>query len=223
MRPDALIFFFCLNLCLFNVLVTRVDVKSSLFCSYVPQEEVPLYESKGKQLEKNQPKYPVGLSEEYIREAQQRREMAQKKANDSSQATTNQKKKKKKSQNDVVKVVPADDLLQTSSYIGVEQVRNKNDEWTTVTTKGKTAAVPKEEIKPVPKPINKPKEKKQPEVTTEPAKRVRNLKKKLKEIEQIEEKRSKGAKLEKDQLDKLSRKGDVEEEISRLVSEFELS
>lgn len=184
----------------------------------MPQEEVPLYESKGKQLEKNQPKYPVGLSEEYIREAQQRREMAQKK--DSSQPS-NQKKKKKKGQSDFVKVVPADDLLQTSSYIGVEQVPSRDDQWTTVVGKGMLRMVLKEEVKPVPKPSSKPKEIKQP--VTEPAKRVRNLKKKLKEIEQIEEKRGKGAKLEKDQLDKLARKRDVEDEISRLVSDFELS
>lgn len=40
---------------------------------YVPQEEVPLYESKGKVFQMNKPQYPVGLSPDLIAAAEARK------------------------------------------------------------------------------------------------------------------------------------------------------
>lgn len=213
------------------------------FCRYIPQEEVPLYESKGKQLAKNTPKYPVGLSEEYIKEAQLKREQEQKKLQQKQNQQSsipglpaqqqNKKKKKKKAQSDsnpsqkitVLEKCPISEQL-LNSYSSPSDAASLNNEdggWTTVTSRSrnntnKTASQPAP-----PQPSNK-KEKKNEAVkeisdalaATEPAKRVKNLKKRLREIDLIEEKRNSGVKLDKDQLHKLTRREEIEREIEAL-------
>lgn len=60
-----------------------------------------------------------------------------------------------------------------------------------------------------------------PSTTTDPAKRLRNLRKKLKEIEQLKSKDA--ATLEKDQLDKLERESEIVyqiEELAKLVEQL---
>lgn len=53
---------------------------------------------------------------------------------------------------------------------------------------------------------------------TDPAKRIKNLRKRLREIESIEQKIAAGEqKLEKDQLDKVARKAEVTSEIEQLT------
>jgi uncharacterized protein with WD repeat len=56
---------------------------------------------------------------------------------------------------------------------------------------------------------------------TDPAKRIKNLRKRLREIESIEQKIAAGEqKLEKDQLDKVARKAEVMSEIEQLTIEL---
>lgn len=56
---------------------------------------------------------------------------------------------------------------------------------------------------------------------TDPAKRIKNLRKRLREIESIEQKIAAGEqKLEKDQLDKVARKREVMSEIEQLTCEL---
>jgi partner of Y14 and mago protein len=53
---------------------------------------------------------------------------------------------------------------------------------------------------------------------TDPAKRIKNLRKRLREIESIEQKIAAGEqKLEKDQLDKVARKKEIISEIEQLT------
>jgi len=182
---------------------------------------VPLYESKGKIIEKNQPKYPVGFSEEYVREVKERHDAAQKKTQSIPGLTCipNNSKKKKKKSNSHTKPPDADDLLVSNNVTTSAMPQSsKENEWTTV---GKQQPVKKKAEEKVVK-----KEKQSGIVAQEavdPAKRVKNLRRRLKEMELIAEKKAKGEKLEKDQVEKLSRKGDVEEEIVKLIEKFDIS
>jgi len=54
------------------------------------------------------------------------------------------------------------------------------------------------------------------EAGVDPAKRLRNLRKKLREIEDIEKKLAAGEKLDKDQVEKASRKKQIQKEIASL-------
>lgn len=56
----------------------------------------------------------------------------------------------------------------------------------------------------------------QTEAAADPAKRLKNLRKKLREIEAVEQKAAAGVKLEKDQLEKIARKADIMQEIEDL-------
>merc|ERR1712071_672982 len=134
---------------------------------YVPQEEVPVYESKGKQWAKSQPSYPVGMSPL----------MAAAAAN-------------KKAKAEVKEVSKA-----LTGFTIQEPVFN------TPAPKTETETVSKE-----------------PATATDPAKRLKNLKKKLKDIEALEIKVKKGElkNPDKDQQEKIKRKKDVAKEIQEL-------
>ncbi|XP_046467219.1 partner of Y14 and mago [Neodiprion pinetum] len=174
---------------------------------YIPQEEVPLYESKGRQFSRNRPSYPVGMTAEFVAAHKARREAEAAKsaqipglvkANDS-------KKKKKKSKSKAVDAV-TEGLSKTT--ISPPVVEN-----------GKSAK-PKCQKKPVtddtnviPTPSNS-----LPTQNTDPAKRLKNLKKKLREIETIEQKIKSGELkiLERELYDKVMRKTEVLKDIEQL-------
>ncbi|XP_012262902.2 partner of Y14 and mago isoform X1 [Athalia rosae] len=154
---------------------------------YVPQEEVPLYESKGKQFTKNQPSYPVGMSAEYVAAHKAKKEAQAAKLSPVPllvlQNNANKKKKKKNNSKPVEAIT--EELLKSTISENGKQDKNS----------GSTA-----------------------NQSTDPAKRLKNLRKKLREIETLEQK-LKGGELknpEKEILDKISRKSEVEEEIEEL-------
>ncbi|KAK6618273.1 hypothetical protein RUM44_002724 [Polyplax serrata] len=214
---------------------------------YIPQEEVPLYESKGRQLAKNIPKYPVGFTEQDYKEAQARREREMKKSQGKhaeigsipgQPAATTKKKKKKKSQGDVAETQTVSELMKNKQNTTAEcsniekQVQilsdgMENGGWTTVTSKRNnskaTANQPQDATSE-----GKNKKQKQKEgaktvsVPVDPNKRVKNLRKRLREIEAIEEKVKTGVKLEKEQLEKLTRRDEVLKEIKSLMQYLDI-
>ncbi|XP_054288670.1 partner of Y14 and mago-like [Macrosteles quadrilineatus] len=173
---------------------------------YVPQEEVPLYESKGKQWANNQNRqYPVGLDPAIIKAREEAKAAAAKIKspipglvieNDGKK----KKKKKKTGENDTSEHVP-----EKSTNITTKS-SDPSDEWKTVPSKSAKASK------------SEPVAQNAVPAAADPAKRLKNLKKKLREIETIEAKISAGEikKPDKDQLEKVNRKSEVLSEIFAL-------
>nr|CAG4644486.1 EOG090X0KVN [Lepidurus arcticus] len=127
---------------------------------YVPQDEVPVYESKGKQWAKSKLSHPIAAS------------------------SSVSKKKKKKA--------------------------NKPTEEEESVTKALSAQVASVKISEVKADTN--------ESVADPSKKLKALKKKLKDIEMLQKKISSGElkNPEKEQLEKIDRKKEIEEEIEEL-------
>lgn len=151
---------------------------------YVPQEEVPLYESKGKQWAKAKPAGPVGLSQIDMEKI--------KLANTESGPNKSSNKKKKK---------PA------ANSVGIHQQNVDN-----VAKKLDATRIDGGETKKGTQPT-----------ASDPAKKLKNLKKKLREIDCLKEKIENGtlANPDKDQLEKVSRREQVAMEIEDLEMNIE--
>ncbi|CAK9812413.1 Partner of Y14 and mago [Anthophora plagiata] len=179
---------------------------------YIPQEEVPLYESKGKQI-KNKPIYPIGASPEFIAEHKAKQEallITKAKTVPGAQVKTEVKKKKKKNKNKTTERITEE--LAKTTLLEAEQ---KKETLSHNSKQPNTKSVLNNET-----PASKPNVLTQSEASAalDPQKRIKNLKKKLREIETLEEKIKSGLlkNPEKDILDKLARKAEISKEIKRL-------
>ncbi|XP_078571394.1 partner of Y14 and mago-like [Branchiostoma floridae x Branchiostoma japonicum] len=154
---------------------------------YVPQEEVPVYESKGTQWMKSKPTLPPGF---YPDPEEQVKQMSEedKYAGMSKAAKKNAKRKEKKKQQQ-------GDGGAGPITQGLEQVNISNQSQETKINNGQSQ-----------------------DSTSEPAKKLKGLKKKLRQIEDLEAKIESGelAKPDKTQLDKIKRKTEILKEIREL-------
>lgn len=154
---------------------------------YVPQEEVPLYESKGKQFVNRQskPVEPVRLPSGHTAHTSIPGLFILDDSKEKKQAA--KKKTKQKAVEQVTK-----ELKKVEISDSKPQQKKKTPTTTTTTTSSDAA--------------------------TDPAKRLKNLKKKVREIESLEEKLKSGeiAKPEPEQLAKIKRKNDLLMEINQL-------
>ncbi|KAL6263448.1 partner of Y14 and mago [Pogonomyrmex barbatus] len=176
---------------------------------YIPQEEVPLYESKGKQLVKK-PLYPVGASPEFIAEHKAKLEAlaAKNKVIPGAQAKTQEGSKKKKKKSKSKTVEPVTEGLSKITITEPEfhkEAPTHTDKILSVTKQITTNNVTKENLNATQK-------------TTDPQKRLKNLRKKIREIEVLEDKIKTGAlkNPDKEILDKVARKTEISKEIKRL-------
>ncbi|CAG9786972.1 unnamed protein product [Diatraea saccharalis] len=156
---------------------------------YIPQEEVPLYESKGKQFKARQNTgLPVGLTPEIVAAAQ----------------------KPKKGQVGTIQPIPG-------MIINVDKKKKKKktgaDEVTEKLAKCEITEPTFSSPSPSSSGNNTP-----AASQADPAKRLKNLKKKLRDIEQLEEKIKSGTlkNPDKDQKEKMSKKSDIIKEIELL-------
>ncbi|BFZ02311.1 hypothetical protein BsWGS_05350 [Bradybaena similaris] len=160
---------------------------------YIPQEEVPAYETKGTQWVKNKPDYPVGLNPEDIQRMKQAKSAAQEDApaSLSKAAKKNARRKEKRKQHNTSEVSNVDTSTQAVSSI-------KISENTHAATESKST---QEDI----------------------MKKVKGLKKKLRQIEDLEAKINSGElkNPEKEQLEKVKKKQSIIDEIEDL--ELDLS
>ncbi|KAM0736669.1 Partner of Y14 and mago [Formica fusca] len=178
---------------------------------YIPQEEVPLYESKGKQLVKK-PLYPVGASPEFIAEHKAKLEAlaGKNKIIPGTQAKTQEGSKKKKKKNKSKAVEPVAEGLSKISIsepeFHKEVSTHNNDKPLSAAKQTTTNNIVKDNSNTTQK------------TTTDPQKRLKNLRKKVREIEMLEEKIKTGAlkNPDKEILEKVARKTEVSKEIRRL-------
>jgi len=160
---------------------------------YVPQEEVPVYESKGKQWAKSQTSYPIGMNPALAAASAQKNVKDEKPSIPGlAPAAAKQSSKKKKNSEKKAKAEVKEVSKALAGFTIQEPVFN---------TPSQTETTPKETT-----------------TATDPAKRLKNLKKKLKDIEALEIKVKKGElkNPDKDQVEKIKRKKDVAKEIQEL-------
>ena len=195
---------------------------------YVPQEEQPLYVSKGKQQQEYRSRVPVGMTENDV--STYRTSSGQGSASQTSSSLYF----------DVGLYTPAP---KATPIPGLNFVETEQDKVPSKSSKKKSKSKNKQADGSGDAPTQKssaattqqpPSQQKSdasaaaPAAATDPVKRLRNLRKRLKDIETLEKKIESGElkNPEKEQLEKINRKEEVEDEIDdleRLVEQMNLS
>uniref|UniRef100_A0A1A9VAN8 Partner of Y14 and mago n=1 Tax=Glossina austeni TaxID=7395 RepID=A0A1A9VAN8_GLOAU len=187
---------------------------------YVPQEEVPLYESKGKQFAQRKPTLPPGMCPLAAEQARKEREKQEKlKAKKEAAAAITNKQRQQQQQIPGVLKLPAN--IDTSATIAAPPTANKPS--TNIGPKAKTQNSTSNSNHRIINELSKNFETNL-NVTDDGQdlqKKLKKLRKKLREIEQIEEKIKNGTlkKPEKDQLEKIKRKKQIQKELKQLEEE----
>jgi len=187
---------------------------------YVPQEEVPVYENKGTQWLKSKPTLPPGLN--LSDEKQSSRASCTSASNASVEpvpdgftiskaAKKNQKRKEKKARKDGEENAPEDDLHRVNELIVKTSLNSPSSSSSTRTEK-----TPQTVLQTISDGTRE-------EHKQELAKKLRNLKKKLKQIVELAQQIESGAiaRPEKEQLEKISRRSEIENEIEDIELELE--
>ncbi|XP_013102764.2 partner of Y14 and mago [Stomoxys calcitrans] len=186
---------------------------------YVPQEEVPLYESKGRQFaQKRANGLPPGLCPEMVEAAKKERE----------------KKERAKAKKEAAAAAASAATATATNKQQIPGVLKLPANTNTATSiKNPTASGPKSKASPTTSTSNGAKtiealsndlahNLKVQEEPQDLQKKCKKLQKKLREIEEIEKKLKSGAlkKPEKDQLDKVARKSVIEKELQKVLEEI---
>ena len=182
---------------------------------YVPQEEVPLYESKGKQFaQRRATGLPPGLSAEVVEAARKEREKKER-AKAKKEAAASAKQNQPQQIPGVLKL-PANTNL-TKPAVNGQKTKASNAAASASTTKASNENSMKS-VEVLTK--NLENQLTIQDETQDLQKKCKKLNKKLREIEEIEKKIKSGAikKPEKDQLDKVGRKKEIEKELKQLLA-----
>jgi len=165
---------------------------------YVPPDEVEKYESKGKRFMENQASFTPGLPTTSA--SGQPKQSQTKSKNQKKNERRKQKRKDQTTDGD------AESTQSTSLDEKVGKI-NLNDNKNISESKATPATAP---------------EATNADQNAELLKKIKGLRKKVKQCKQIKEKQSKGEVLEKDQIEKLSKCRDFEEELEVLESQLVL-
>lgn len=181
---------------------------------YVPQEEVPLYESKGKQFaQRKATGLPPGLSPEVVEAARKEREKKER-AKAKKEAAAAAKQNQQQQQIPGVIKLPANTNLTKPAVNGQKTKAS-------IAASGSTTKASNDSSKSM-EVLTKNLENHLTlqDETQDLQKKCKKLNKKLREIDEIEKKIKSGAikKPEKDQLDKVGRKKEIEKELKQLLT-----
>lgn len=187
---------------------------------YVPQEEVPLYESKGKLFMKK-PTLPVGMCPIQAKEKRDRHQQQQQKVNPIPglyNGNSNENNQKKMQNAKVSNCLSNSESKSTSKKSTPKQksIANYNEnvasDATTIASSSSFSSSSSSSSNALSDAITNMK------ITTDddPVKTIKKLRKKLREIEAIEMKQSKGEKIDTDQIQKLNRKIEIVKQLNDL-------
>ena len=161
---------------------------------YVPPDEVEKYESKGKRFVENQASFTPGLPTTASGQPKQQAKTKNQKKNE-------RRKQKRKEESGSVETPTNSSTSQSMSLEEKVDKINLNDGKTKDKTTPAAATAAADQ-------------------NAELLKKIKGLRKKIKQCDQIKEKQAKGEVLEQEQLDKLNKRDDFQDELEDLESQL---